>query len=333
MKWYRMYSEARNDAKLRALNDSQHRVWFNLLCIAGEQSDRGTITGYDDELLAVEVSNGDVELLTETLNKLQKLRMIRRDEDRISFINWEKRQYDNPSDRPKAVNERVKKHRAKTKRNDCDQPNTKSETTCNVDVTSCNDKVTEGNTLYTDTDSDTDTEADIELLPPLPSKGERHEPVVVVVGGRDLHVYKSAIDQYKHYFVYEPNRTITELLHSYLDDGVQMDMLAWAMRRAAEKGKAWDYAKGAIEKLFAKGVRTAEQAEQENQAFHQQQEQKQSRKVVPLREDKLPASVQWQLEQQSVQQPMGPEEPKTIEDYPELKAMLEQLRQKQKQAR
>jgi len=31
MKWFKLHTEARNDAKLRSMSDSQHRVWFNLL--------------------------------------------------------------------------------------------------------------------------------------------------------------------------------------------------------------------------------------------------------------------------------------------------------------
>lgn len=329
MKWYRMYSEARNDAKLRALTDSQHRVWFNLLCLAGEQAQRGTISGYDHDLLAVEVANGDVELLQETLTKLEKLRMILKNDQGIVFSSWEKRQYDSPSDRPKSVNERVRKHREKTKSNDGNPVKVDGESSGNDSVTPCNDIVTKCNTLYTDTESDTKTETEKkEQLPPIPSKNQNHEPEVVVVGGRDLHVFKSVMDQYKHYFVYEPNHTVMNLLHSYLDDGVQMDMMAWVMRYAAEKGKAWDYAKGTLEKMFVQSVRTAEQAEKANLEFQQQQ----SQKVVPirdsrLREDKLPASVQWQMQQEK-DGPKVSQEEKGINDYPEMVERLHRLRSK-----
>lgn len=326
MKWYRMYSEARNDAKLRALTDGQHRVWFNLLCLAGEQVQRGILTGYDDELLAVEVANGDVGLLQETLTKLEKLRMIIRNEQEIAFSNWEKRQYDNPSDRPKSVSERVKKHREKTKSNDMKRPKAQGETIGNDNVTICNDSVTSGNTLYTDTESDTNTDTEEkELLPPIPSTIQNHEPIVVVVGDRNLPVYKSVLDQYKHYFVYEPNLSIIERLHSYLDDGVQMDLIAWVMRYAAEKAKGWDYAKGTLENMFIQGVRNAEQAEQANQEYLRQQAVK---KVVPIRgshprEDQLPASVQKQKEMES----SGAFEAKgkKIADDPELSKMLSNL--------
>ena len=138
-----MYSEARNDAKLRSLTDCQFRVWFNLMCFANDQTTRGVIEGYDDELLAIEVANGDVSLLSETLERLEKLRIITIDEDKIEFVNWQKRQYDKPSDEPARVRERVKRHRQKTRN--------ANETPCNADVTPCN-------ALDTDTDSETEKE-------------------------------------------------------------------------------------------------------------------------------------------------------------------------------
>lgn len=151
MEWFRMYSEARNDAKLRSLNDSQFRVWFNLLCFSNEQPERGTISDIDEELLAVEVANGDTELLRDVLARLEKLRIIERDDITINFINFKKRNYDKPSDLPERVKERVTRHREKQR---------------NTNVTPCNASETQCNPLYTDTeaeadiDPETDTETD-----------------------------------------------------------------------------------------------------------------------------------------------------------------------------
>jgi hypothetical protein len=74
--WFRLHHEARNDAKLRHLTDAQFRVWFNLLCYASEQPERGTIASDEDQLLALEVSGGDVELMNDTIAKLQSLRIV-----------------------------------------------------------------------------------------------------------------------------------------------------------------------------------------------------------------------------------------------------------------
>ena len=117
--WFRMYHEARTDAKLRSLADDEFRVWFNLLCYAAEQgTDRGTIECIDGFLLSIEVAGGDEELLRRTLQKLERLRIIQWNGDAndpgdcLTFCHFNDRQYDKPSDHPDRVSERVKRHRA-----------------------------------------------------------------------------------------------------------------------------------------------------------------------------------------------------------------------------
>ncbi|GED69414.1 hypothetical protein BRE01_31160 [Brevibacillus reuszeri] len=164
------------------------------------------------------------------------------------------------------------------------------------------------------------------IPPPLNTPaGQGDQREVMVVGGRNLYVFKSVIDQYKHYFTFEPNLALVELLHSYLDDGMEIDLIAWAMRDAAEKGKVWNYAKGTIQNLFAKGVKTAEQAEKADQEYQQKREIGSSGKVVKMT-DKLPQAVQWQMEQEKNGTQF--ERGKSIADDPELAAMLANLNSK-----
>ena len=146
MKWFRLYSEARNDAKLRALSDAQHRIWFNLLCYSSEMETRGCINSVDRELLSVECAGGDIDLLNETLEKLMRLRIVTASEESVCFVNFMKRQYDKPSDTPARVSERVSRHRMKP-----ETPETER-------VTLSNASVTPKKRAYSDTDTDTDTE-------------------------------------------------------------------------------------------------------------------------------------------------------------------------------
>ena len=144
MKWFRLYGEARNDAKLRALSDAQHRIWFNLLCYASEMETRGCINSVDRELLSVECAAGDVDLLNETLEKLIKLRIVTAEDENVCFVNFMKRQYDKPSDTPARVSERVSRHR------------TKPETPEAERVTLSNANVTPKKRAYSDTDTDSE---------------------------------------------------------------------------------------------------------------------------------------------------------------------------------
>src|SRR3990167_5848232 len=109
--WFRMYYEARTDQKLATLTDSEHRVWFRLLCYAAEQAKRGAIEGIKDQVLTIEVASGDRTLLNGTLQKLLDLDIIAISENVLTFVHFSERNYDYPSDNPAAVGQRVRKHR------------------------------------------------------------------------------------------------------------------------------------------------------------------------------------------------------------------------------
>ncbi len=113
MPWFRFYTEARADRKLDALSDAEFRVWINLLCFAAEQgTERGAIRGVGHDLLAVEVARGDPHLLAATVEKLERLRIVRSDGDEIAFVNFRKRQHDHPSDAPELAADRKRRSRA-----------------------------------------------------------------------------------------------------------------------------------------------------------------------------------------------------------------------------
>jgi hypothetical protein len=120
--WFHMYSEARTDRKLATLSDREHRLWFNLLCLASEQTDRGTIPTMDCYLLGIEIGCPDCVELDRFLSKLEQLYIVSRDvtpqlqmsqldeiEDyRISvrFLKFEERNRSKPSDNPDATRAR-----------------------------------------------------------------------------------------------------------------------------------------------------------------------------------------------------------------------------------
>ncbi len=114
MPWFRMYYEARKDAKLRTLGDAEFRVWFNLLCMAAENEDeRGTVDCSNPFLLAIEVAGGDEELLERTCHALSRLEILVQRDTAYVFVRWGVRQYDKPSDQPERTRERKQRSRAK----------------------------------------------------------------------------------------------------------------------------------------------------------------------------------------------------------------------------
>ena len=77
LNWFRVYHEARNDAKLRSLTDREHRLWFNLLCFASEQASRG-VSVYDNlDLLALEISEIDTVTMCNGMKRLVTLRILK----------------------------------------------------------------------------------------------------------------------------------------------------------------------------------------------------------------------------------------------------------------
>jgi len=157
--WLRLYSEARNDRKLASFTDAEFRVWFNLLCMAGESRQRGTVAYDDLDLLALETANGDVELLAATLAKMTRLKMVSGDGQTITFLHWDDRQYDKPSDAPDATRERKQRSRDKARQGRDDTP-----------VTPMSRDVTPGHATYTENKQNREEQT---ISPPsVPPKGE-----------------------------------------------------------------------------------------------------------------------------------------------------------------
>jgi hypothetical protein len=117
MRWFKLWTEARNDAKLRSLSADLRWSWFCILCYAAEQSVRGTIQN-PPRLLAAEICGGDVTELKRVCNELVTIGLLqveRFDDSEvvIVFPSFEKRQRKAPSDEPDRVKDRVAKHRRK----------------------------------------------------------------------------------------------------------------------------------------------------------------------------------------------------------------------------
>jgi DnaD/phage-associated family protein len=111
------------------------------------------------------------------------------------------------------------------------------------------------------------------------------------------------------------------------------DLVIEAMKRAlSQNNRKWGYVTSILRDWHGKGIKTVADAKAE-QMEHQHQK---SRKVVPIGSkavlaDKLPASVQWQQEQERSGAAMQPvQETRTVADDPELAEMLRNLHRSKK---
>lgn len=110
MKWFRFYSEAVNDPKVQRLPGDLFKLWVNLLCLANENSERGTLPA-DIEDVAWRLRI-DSDLLRQQLHTLQGMRLLDWSEDTECYTchNWEARQKVSDD-----VTARVNTHRNKVK--------------------------------------------------------------------------------------------------------------------------------------------------------------------------------------------------------------------------
>jgi len=135
MKWFRVYSEIKDDPKMLELDDHQRWLWLCLMSCANEAPERGVIAGVRLRGLSAALRTTEDKLI-EALTVMEELDMLEFDQDAgtITLKHWNERQYDKPSDTPPATRQRQRVSRQR-----------------HADVTPCH-------ATDTDTDTDTDTE-------------------------------------------------------------------------------------------------------------------------------------------------------------------------------
>lgn len=112
MKWFRVFSEIKDDPKMLELDYDQRWLWVCLLAMASESDERGTITYPGMRGLAASLRTNE-ERLVESLQAFATLQMIDADEGSITILHWDDRQYDKPSDVPEATRGRKSRSRAR----------------------------------------------------------------------------------------------------------------------------------------------------------------------------------------------------------------------------
>lgn len=107
MKWFRVYSEIKDDPKMLEMDDHQRWLWICLMSLANDSEQRGTILNVRLRGLASSLRTTE-DKLREALELYQELDMAEYDEDArtITLLNFIKRQYDKPSDEPEQTRER-----------------------------------------------------------------------------------------------------------------------------------------------------------------------------------------------------------------------------------
>ena len=114
MTWFKLHSDFRNDPKIKRLPIAERYAFIILLCLANESETRGIITGLDDDDIAFELEM-QVEDWKTLRSKFKIKGFIDFTQEQILIRNWDKRQYDKPSDHPEATKQRKRLQRQREK--------------------------------------------------------------------------------------------------------------------------------------------------------------------------------------------------------------------------
>lgn len=114
MQWFRFYSEALDDPKVQRLPGDLFKAWVNLLCLANEQEERGTLPPLDDITFRLRL---DYQKCEDALLGLKRAGLLDIDPETDLYVihAWAKRQP--PSDIDSTAAERKRRERERKQAN------------------------------------------------------------------------------------------------------------------------------------------------------------------------------------------------------------------------
>lgn len=115
MNWFRFYHEALNDPKVQRLPGDEFKAWVNLLCLASQQAERGSLPTVEDCAFSLRC---DVLAMADVMQRLANMGLLEREPGGYSIHNWDGRQRVSDD-----VTKRVQKHRSKVSEDETLQGN------------------------------------------------------------------------------------------------------------------------------------------------------------------------------------------------------------------
>lgn len=113
--WFRLYSEIRQDRKLRRCSSDERWCWIVILCIASESPERGSLYLTQGVPCDFEDISDEAALPSETveaaIHKFSAMNMMHQEDGVWVVTNFLERQYDKPSDLPENTKKRKQKSR------------------------------------------------------------------------------------------------------------------------------------------------------------------------------------------------------------------------------
>lgn len=125
MQWFRFYNEVLNDPKVQGLSGDDFKGWVNILCVASQCNNNGTLPKLSDLSFMLRMSENDAKTLLERLCERSLIDRVNGGANGYAYAchAWNKRQYKSDSS-----TDRVKRYRNAARNNDVTPPDTDTET-------------------------------------------------------------------------------------------------------------------------------------------------------------------------------------------------------------
>lgn len=101
MKWFRCWSDIKDDPKMLGMSDRDFRLWIHLLALVSEEGSHGILPSFSEKGLASSLNTTPAKW-GKSLSSYTRLDMVRVLKDgRLQIRNWAKRQYESDNSTPR----------------------------------------------------------------------------------------------------------------------------------------------------------------------------------------------------------------------------------------
>ncbi|MCF8011874.1 MAG: DnaD domain protein [Clostridiales bacterium] len=224
--WFKMYSEIKNDRKMKKLNPEEKWLWVVLLCVASDSPDRGSLLvcrslSYTAEDLADEAAL-DISVVQEAMPKFEAMDMLHTENGTWVVTNFLERQYEKPSDQPQNSRARKQAQRERQKNENATRNVTPVSRACHAP------------------EKETETDKDKDYVVSSSNRAREIQKALQSAG------------------ILAPSPFEVQKLQYWLGQGIEIDTVKMAAEKAALAGKhRVDYIDGTLRNWHKAGYKTA----------------------------------------------------------------------------
>lgn len=271
MGWLRLYTEIRNDRKLRRLPPGQRWLWVVIMTIAKESPRPGWLLISEDVPVTLDDLSDEaaipIEEVEAGLKAFVNQKMIENIDGVFHLLNWDKRQFASDSS-----TERVKKYRSNQKNN---SPTLTSTETLQKRFSNNNETPPDYRvqSTYTETDQKIDPSSVVVSKDQTLHRGEGPErDAVAAATDKKIIILQKSL---KKGGILAPSGFEIERLLYWHEEGIEIDAICYAIEKAALAGnRRVSYIEGIMKGWNDSGITTKAQAIEADNRFEEEKNTK-----------------------------------------------------------